>query len=58
MAENLTPQNRQDDELSVEELEGVAGGDHGPVSNGSCPVTNNTGCPSSTPMLPGDYAAQ
>lgn len=26
MAENLTPQNRPDDELSVEELEEVAGG--------------------------------
>lgn len=37
MDENNAPQNQQDDELSVEELEGAAGG----VTN-NCP---NTNCP-------------
>lgn len=37
MAENLTPQNQQDDELSVEELEEAAGG--GDTINVNCPCS-------------------
>lgn len=50
MAENNIPQNRQDDELSVEELEQAAGGDGD--TNSGCPVTNNTNCPCSDTSRP------
>jgi hypothetical protein len=40
MAENLTPQNQQDEELSVEELDEVAGGE----GTNNCPCTINN-CP-------------
>lgn len=53
MAENNTPQNLMDDELSVEELEQAAGG-HDHVTN-TCPITNFN-CPApptAEPTKPG-----
>jgi hypothetical protein len=43
MAENNAPQNMQDDELSVEELDAVAGGE-GDVNNG-CNFVAGCGAP-------------
>ena len=48
MAENNAPQNMQDDELSVEELDEVAGGE----GTNNCPCTINNCPPSDTSLTP------
>jgi hypothetical protein len=54
MAENNAPQNMQDDDLSVEELESVSGGTGslGSELDRDADITNN-GCPTNGNCVPG-----